>query len=277
MPALSLPAGLRNILKPMVPKAAWNYARSRTERLIDDLFDPYRRISYSQEGEDLILSRILGKRLRGYYVDVGAFHPKKFSNTYLFYRQGWSGMNIDATPGSMEEFRRVRPRDTNIETAISDKEEELVFHLYSNPVYNALDRTNKPERMVKGLEYVGMRRVRSMRLDELFDQYLPKRQLIDFISIDVEGHEVSVLHSNDWTRFRPSYLCVEERGSSLNELSGSGTVQFLDRHGYQLFAKTFQTLIFRDDRISSAHPRPEDLPDGPSAASSPGPHGSDQE
>ena len=73
MPAFSLPTGLRNTVKPMVSAAAWNYARIRTHRLFDDVFDPYRRISYSQEGEDLILHRILGKRLRGYYVDVGAF------------------------------------------------------------------------------------------------------------------------------------------------------------------------------------------------------------
>src|SRR5690348_3121185 len=102
------------------------------------LFDPYRRISYSQEGEDLILDRALRRKERGYYVDVGAFHPKKFSNTYFFYKKGWRGINIDATPSSMQAFKRVRPRDTNIETAISNKDEELILHLYSNPVYNAL-------------------------------------------------------------------------------------------------------------------------------------------
>ena len=106
--------------EPLVPAPVWRGARRWAARLIDDLLDPYRRTSYSQEGEDLILDRLLRRKPRGYYVDVGAFHPKKFSNTHLFYRRGWSGINIDATPGSMDEFRRVRPRDTNLEIAISD-------------------------------------------------------------------------------------------------------------------------------------------------------------
>ena len=246
MPAFSLPDRLRTVIKPMVPPAAWSYAHSWSERLIDDVFDPYRRISYSQEGEDLILHRILRRKARGYYVDVGAFDPKKFSNTYLFYKQGWSGINIDATPGSMEEFRRVRPRDTNIETAISDKEEEMKFHVYSNPVYNALDRTRLLEREVESLDYLGTQVVRSTRLEKVIEQHLPKFQTIDFLSVDVEGHEISVLQSHDWVRFRPTYLCVEERGSSLSDAFGSEVVQFLSGKGYELFAKTFQTLIFRD-------------------------------
>src|SRR4051794_14772116 len=69
------------------------------------------KASYSQEGEDMILRRFFEEHGKGFYVDVGAHHPKRFSNTYSFYKQGWSGINIDAMPGSMARFRRVRPRD----------------------------------------------------------------------------------------------------------------------------------------------------------------------
>ena len=215
MPALSLPGRLRNAIKPLVPPAVWSYVRRSTEHLIDDVFDPYRRTAYSQDGEDLLLHGLLGAKARGYYVDIGAFHPRKFSNTYLFYKQGWNGINIDATPGSMAEFRRVRPRDTNLEMAISDVEETMLIHVYSNPVFNSVERARPPETEFATLDYLGTQAVRSMRLETLMERYLPKCQTIDFLSVDVEGHEINVLRSNDWVRFRPLYLCVEELGSSL--------------------------------------------------------------
>jgi hypothetical protein len=78
-------------------------------------WDSWQRSSWSQEGEDLILARIFGDKPDGFYVDVGAHHPKRFSNTYYFYRRGWRGINIDAMPGSMLAFNRLRPSDINIE------------------------------------------------------------------------------------------------------------------------------------------------------------------
>ena len=74
----------------------------------------------------------------------------------------------------------MRPRDTNIETAISDEERGAGFPLYSNPVCNALDRTDEPEAWWRASN-ISVRRVRSMRLDDCSTSYLPKRQLIDFI------------------------------------------------------------------------------------------------
>src|SRR6186713_1276577 len=80
----------------------------------DLLFDKYYSISYSQEGEDLILKRFFSEKSGGFYVDVGAHHPKRFSNTYMFYKEGWSGINIDAMPGSMKLFNKVRSKDINL-------------------------------------------------------------------------------------------------------------------------------------------------------------------
>jgi FkbM family methyltransferase len=247
MLAYSLPVGLRFANTPVVPPRLWPAARRWASRRIDDLLDPCRRASYSQEGEDLILERLLRGTAAGYYIDVGACHPKKFSNTYLFYRRGWTGINVDPTPGSMDEFRRVRPRDINIESAISDDATELPFHEYSNPLYNSVGE-RLPDGGVPGLAHLGTRSVRCVRLAQVLERHLPPSQAIDFLSIDVEGHEMPVLRSNDWAKFRPTYLCVEERGSSLADAHDSEVVRFLGARGYELFAKTFQTLIFRDLR-----------------------------
>lgn len=96
----------------------------------------YSNVSYSQEGEDLILQRIFNYKNNGFFIYVGAHHPTRFSNTFLFYLKGWRGINIDAMPGSMKPFNRLRPGDINIECAISDKQEELSYYIFNEPALN---------------------------------------------------------------------------------------------------------------------------------------------
>ena len=56
-------------------------------------------LSYSQQAEDLSIQRYFGEeKMNGFFVDVGAFDPIKYSNTYLFYKKGWRGINIEPNP-----------------------------------------------------------------------------------------------------------------------------------------------------------------------------------
>src|SRR5829696_7661265 len=107
---------IKSLAKRLVPKSIWKSAAAYRH----EMQDAYSRKSYSQEGEDLILERIFLEQKKGFYVDVGAHHPKRFSNTFLFYKLGWFGINIDAMPGSMSAFESARPRDINLEVAIAE-------------------------------------------------------------------------------------------------------------------------------------------------------------
>lgn len=99
--------------------------------------NPFYQKSYAQEGEDLILYRMIyGKIEKGFYVDVGAHHPKRFSNTYFFYKKGWRGINIEPMPGSKKLFDKYRPKDINIESPISLVEEELTYYMFNEPALN---------------------------------------------------------------------------------------------------------------------------------------------
>src|SRR5688500_4139273 len=119
---------VKRLLKAVLPDHAFDELRCRTGR--------NRQRGYAQEGEDLILQLMLAWRANGFYVDVGAHHPQFDSNTYLFYKRGWSGINIDAMPNSMKLFNRLRPRDINLELAISKKSEELTYYLFNTPQLN---------------------------------------------------------------------------------------------------------------------------------------------
>src|SRR5438552_10905195 len=97
-------------------------------------------ISFSQEGEDLLADEFLGRPPTGFYVDVGALHPVRFSNTYLFYRRGWSGVNIEPSPGASEAFRRVRPRDVTLDVGVSDRPGAMVLYVMNDPALNTFAR-----------------------------------------------------------------------------------------------------------------------------------------
>ena len=111
-------------------------SRNIIQKIYNKIFCKYINESYSQEGEDMILSRYFDGQLKGFYIDIGAHHPKRFSNTYIFYKRGWSGINIDAMPGSMYEFNKYRSRDINIESAISLEPSELTFNIFKEPALN---------------------------------------------------------------------------------------------------------------------------------------------
>ena len=204
--------------------------------------------AYSQEGEDLILQRIFAEQPDGFYVDVGAHHPMRFSNTYLFYKRGWSGINIDAMPGSMEPFRRLRPRDRNVEAAIGhDSGTTRTFWVFNEPALNTFDEAlaRSKEGGPHGHAIIGKHDVPIHSLRDLFAQHLPAGTAIDFLTVDVEGLDLEVLQSNDWTRYRPGYVLAECTGVSLADLDRDPVYQFLAGKDYELFAKTVNTVVFR--------------------------------
>ena len=212
----------------------------------DLLFDKYYSISYSQEGEDLILKRYFSEKAGGFYVDVGAHHPKRFSNTYMFYKKGWSGINIDAMPGSMKLFNKVRNKDINLEIAISNENKELTFFMFNEPALNGFSERISKERSA---DYKLLNRISitTKKLSEILDKNLPKTvKKIDFMSIDVEGLDLEVLKSNDWEKFRPSIVLVELL--NLNGINEDPITLYLKEVGYKFYAKSHFTNFFVDNR-----------------------------
>jgi FkbM family methyltransferase len=202
--------------------------------------------SYSGEGEDIILESIFLNKRRGFYVDVGAHHPKRFSNTYKFYLKGWRGINIDPMPGSMEHFNKIRDEDINLEVAISDKIEELEYHIFNEHAINTFSKEFIRNNIDKeaSWERVSTLKIKTRTLADTLDAYLPRGKLIDFLSIDVEGMEYTVLISNNWGKFIPTVVIVEELNKSITEVINGDIYKYLEAVGYVLYAKTKMNSIY---------------------------------
>ena len=211
-----------------------------------DLYS-HHRLSFSQDGEDIVIAELFNDKSGGFYVDVGAHHPQRFSNTYYFYLKGWSGINIDAMPGSMKIFDDLRPRDINLEIPISDKSEILTYYEFDEPALNSFSLPLSQERITTtNYKIVAETQLKTQTLAEVLDKHLPPKQTIDFLSIDVEGLDYQVMSSNNWDKYKPKVILVEDLElSSLKNINTSKVCLFLEQIGYVLLAKTMRTLIFK--------------------------------
>jgi len=232
---------LKRAAKWMVPKRYHGALADTASRITG-----YRVESYSQQGEDVILRILFEGVERGFYVDVGAYHPVRYSNTYYFYKRGWHGINIDATPGAVEVFNRYRRRDINLEAAVAKNKRDITLFMFKQGGLNTLSpelaelHSRQSTRRV-----ISSKVVRTQSLLEILDTYKAPGQEIDFLSVDVEGYDLEALQSNDWKKYVPKVvLCEDLTVTTLEEVGKSEVCRFLRGEGYALFSKCFHTLIF---------------------------------
>lgn len=193
----------------------------------------------------MVLHRLLNYKPKGFYVDIGAHHPYRFSNTFKFYLKGWRGINVDPLPGSMELFRRQRPHDVNLEIAIGPTDgEELTYYMFNEPTLNTFDPVMAQQ--ARSAQYVLKRcvSVKTVTLRSVLEQYLKPNQSIDFLSVDVEGFDLEVLQSNDWEKFNPAFVVAESCYTTLEQNATSPLTLLLGGHGYGIVSKTANSLIY---------------------------------
>ena len=183
----------------------------------------------------------------GLYVDIGAYSPTECSNTYSFYKQGWHGINVDATPGVIDSFKLLRSRDINLNLAIGNNTEDIVFYSWGTPcVFNTADPSIVKERnAILGKKAVE-NTVKCITLAELLDTHLPKNTKIDFLTIDVEGLDFDVLKSNNWHRYRPELVVAEVYADDINQLINDELFQYMKRNDYECIAWLKPSIIFQD-------------------------------
>ena len=223
------------------------------ERLSASLrYIPRIRISYSQEGEDLILARIFdvwGIK-KGFFVDIGAHHPFRFSNTYYFYKRGWTGINVDACPGTMKLFGFLRPRDITIEFGVGAKEGILTYYSFNEPALNTFSEKEAQNKKSSKYKVINQIKIPVVTLKKILDENLPPGKKIDFMSIDVEGFDHEVVCSNDWLKYRPTIVAVELLNSSIEDVRLHPTAAILFEQKYKILAKTHNTYFFSLDQDS---------------------------
>ena len=188
--------------------------------------------TFSQAGEDILLQSLFSQKIQlgepGFYVDIGAYHPVTYSNTNYFYKHGWRGVNVEPRPGSKSVFETHRSRDINLEMAVSDHRGTVDFyHLSPTSTIN----TTTASRATSAKAPIA---IPCDTLDNILAQHLPSKTRLDFVSIDVEGAESSIVSSTDWRHWRPRIVVVEANGKTVEDFSSSPVTKYLGSIGYPL-------------------------------------------
>ena len=202
----------------------------------------------SQFGEEKFVLSFFDKEYKGKFLDIGCFHPTRHNNTYKMYKSGWRGINIDLNPLTIELFNFARAKDININAAISDNEETKKLYLIDElNTQNTLEANHlsflKKNQNIKE-EEISQHEIKTKRLDKILDSY--NFNDIDFMNIDVEGHELHVLNSIDLLKYRIKFICIEmidhnDQAKLVNEKLSI----ILNKNGYFLEKKIIFNHIFK--------------------------------
>ena len=202
--------------------------------------------SFSQGAEDIIIPYLINVK-KGIYVDVGCNEPVVFSNTFNFYLQGWTGINIDANSSLIEKCKRIRKKDISICAAVSDSEREVVFHKAKIPSVSTIDENRlKDWKKLWEFDEADQEKVTTQTLTSILDKSLPPETLIDLLTIDVEGHDFEVLKGLDIERYRPGVIIIELH--SLDKALDSSIYKYLSEKNYSCSGYAVLNAYFTDNK-----------------------------
>lgn len=189
--------------------------------------------SYSQWGDDIVIDSLLKNKKKGFYVDIGAYDPSRFSNTKKFYLRGWSGINIEPDPTKIQDFNIQRPRDINLNIGIGNKRGVMKFYKFSPNTLSTFSEKRAKENQKLGFKLLEIKTIHVQKLANVLEKYIKNKE-INFFSIDTEGFDIEVLKGNNWKKFKPRVICVEE----------GNTEKFLIDIGYTKVHQTPTNSIF---------------------------------
>jgi len=177
-------------------------------------------VSYSQNFEDMTLNRFFKNKEKGFFIDVGAYHPEELSVTKLFSDRGWTGINIDPVPSVIEKFNELRPSDINILAGISNQRGELSFYVVKNHIerssFNIEEVTTAASELNDEVVEI---QTKVYTLEDICERYCRGR-VIDFIKIDIEGWEKQALQGMNFSQYRPIVLVIEGKRPNTGRIVG---------------------------------------------------------
>jgi len=218
------------------------------QKLINSaLYDWFGKRSFAQAGEDMVAWSVLGKR-QGFYVDIGAYHPKQFSNTYFFYKKGWRGIVVEPNPDLVRLYKDIRRRDVALGVGVGLSDEVKMYFMFADPAANTFDEETAERNKEVGRKLIGKKPVAILKLSKILRDYLPVGQKVDLLSVDTEGMDEEVLASNDWKKYRPRVVICEDLEFDWTRPERSKVAKMMKELDYRLVGMTPYSLIFQDEK-----------------------------
>jgi len=196
--------------------------------------------TYSMDGEDLVISEYFKNKKNGLYIDVGCYHPIHRNNTFLLYKKGWSGINIDIHSFSIDLFNYMRPNDLNYNFAISNKNDLITMYFQKEISQISTTDNSQAKKAFQG--EIKEKKIQAYTLDKVLNFSQMNNKKIDLLDIDVEGTDFNVLEGLNFSKFNPELICIEIHDQNIKE---SKVFKFLDQNNYELIWSGVFSHIFK--------------------------------
>ncbi len=211
----------------------------------------YKKNSYSFNSVDLIINYLFKDKKNGFYLDIGSQHPVSNNNTFLLFKKGWKGINIDLDKKNIDLFKIARPKDINLNFAISDTEEEVDLFFYHDA--SPINTLNKNVSSFQDAKVGKIKKIKTKLLNNVLKD-LNISNHIDYMNIDVEGHENQVLKGFNINKYKPSVISVEYldldmkklefKNNDINNLLNSDLYKYFIQNDYYFVNWLHGDLIF---------------------------------
>jgi|TARA_B100000780_G_C20973881_1_gene388921 FkbM family methyltransferase len=205
----------------------------------------------SQLGEEKKLLTYFKKNYKGRYVDLGCFHPTRHNNTFEFYKKGWRGINIDLNPLTIDLFNFARPKDVNVCAAISNNVKiKKLFYLGDLSSQNTLEKKHT-KWLMSHFSYnkkeISIKKIKTQKIGDILEKN--KFYNIDFMNIDVEGHEIKILKTLNLKKFKIKYFCIEILTyDNFSRVNKKKIISFFKKNKYQLKYISQVNYIFKKNK-----------------------------
>lgn len=178
--------------------------------------------------EKQLVWEFFGRKRDGFFVEVGANDPCSGSQTWLLEQNGWRGVLVEPQAALCEKLRCERKNSKVFQVACSrpEKEGEASLHIGAHCGISTLEQQTDSH----GAQFIGTERVKITTLDKVLSE--AGATTVDFLSLDVEGHEIEVMRGFDFKKYRPSLILIEDGVRTLDKHL------FLKRQGYKLVKRT---------------------------------------
>ena len=133
--------------------------------------------------------------------------PLHLNNTFLLYKKGWRGINIDLSEYSIDLFNYLRPDDININNAVTNFDGEIKF--YYQKKLSQLTSVKKDTAIRRMQGKIKEKKIKALKLDTILENSKYKNKQIDLLNIDVEGGDFDALRSIDLNIYKPKIICIE--------------------------------------------------------------------
>ena len=215
-------------------------------------YSKYTNKSYSISFVDLVINRIFSKLNKGIYVDLGCNHPIKYNNTYLLYKRGWTGINIDSDEKSIKEFNKFRNKDTNINAIVSSKNKSIKYYYYHDrSALNTVDESLVKTRKKKPKKILIKE---TTTLNQIIQNSPYKNKKINFLSVDIENHEYEALKKFKFHKYKIDIIVIEilniktkkleTQNQQLNNIIKSKVYKLLTKNNYKLINWVNSDFVF---------------------------------